>query len=360
MRNVYTIRLLECSLIVTIESNGLEKEYALNLFNEMATDKGLHSLFFRIASIESKQENEVNPYDRFCKYFTDKYINYIDAFKFNSSLINYILTGYYNEEKLNNEIQSFVDVMTKDKIHPVTKRVRQFIDNWIFYENDTDFILQANECLELIEAGGLELSLYDELFCLYVHFVENKLIEESRDNIKQKTLDGIKKACKNIRPVDFNRHFSIEEKVDPDVRDVRLKIQECMETYKDGFIKTQVSELFSLLPYEIDKFKNELLDANGIFRFTHVFSHYDYNQLYNKIIHLSNADIYTFIKILNELFKIGNPDETYRDEISHLRKLSDLIQEYNKTNDDRINKYNLNILLDTINKIYNKINQLIK
>ncbi|KWT86048.1 P-loop NTPase fold protein [Candidatus Magnetominusculus xianensis] len=429
----YKSTLLIGSIIITVESSGLDKKHAVDLFNGLAADDDFNSrhsdigflysrdsLYRRIMDLPHKRimdlplNLENTAFDYYCSNFLSKYDNYIGSHKFNNSLTKYILTGYFDEEQIKKDTQLFIDIMKSDELYdkeqakkdirsiidtmksdkpydeeqskedmrsidvkkiaityPFDFIVKDFIRNWNYIDDHTKFTLIANTVLKLVEEGKLGLLLYRGLLPLYIHFSNKCLIADNIDTIKQKFISGIDKASKNLtnRYRQLFRKWNITPYQDDEVGYTIFLMQtivsEKLEASEEKTKMTQVTELFNLLPDDIVKFKDKVLDKDSRYSFMHIFSYCDANMLIEKIIPLTNKGICIFDKALYSLFNvegkiIANHIDSYKKAVVNLEKLSELIQKYINTNIDQIKRYNLNQLVNSINEICKRINTIQK
>ena len=110
------------------------------------------------------------------------------------------------------------------------------------------------------------------------------------------------------------------------------------------------SQLFKNLPSNLPEFYKQIVSD---YKEIPVFSKYDMDSLYDKLVLTPNYDIYNIINMVQERYKENK--ELLKTDSKNLKKLSDIIKKQ-KSPKDRTIKY---ALLDNLSSIIDKITKTI-
>ena len=186
-----------------------------------------HYYSMNLAQTMRKLENDKDTTERaksYAEVFYEKYLDKrVNTYFFYSSVYSYILSGYLNQTDLENEIKK----RYPEIISPEIQDFRTLL-NYKFRElSDKDFKRLASNVLKYAKEGKYWIYDYVQIANFFYFFSNNKLVQESTDDIDKILLEGLNivKGRKQIndRVLENLLHFGDEN---PEVTKMKQTIKE--------------------------------------------------------------------------------------------------------------------------------------
>ncbi|MBZ9689346.1 KAP family NTPase [Clostridium estertheticum] len=284
------------------------------------------------------------------KYFTEFRRRYypgteIDClfFKFAEE---YIRTSIINTDLIKVEMKVLQDNLG-DKEEPSYKKI---IFGRYWNMDDVEFNNALSETLKNLQEGEVHFSCYLNAFFILRHFLKENIIKLDMKQIKDIIKEGLKKSEVNAEyyeNIDM-AYKGIDFSNDEDLIEIRKHIYSLNDKLKNKMSINDVNVLFNMLPGNISEFQKQM-----VYNYCDIsiFSICDINELYNKLILLSNKNLILFRNIVIERYKYNYI--TLEGDVSNLKILQELIENNIKEKDGSLSKMILNQLSKTIEKTIN-------
>ena len=300
----------------------------------------------------SKSKNSDNKNKKsYGERFYEKYLKGVDCdFYFYSSLLKYILSGFFDKETFKTEILQ----REKEGVLPEYITLNAFYRKHFSEFEESDFKSMIKELFKFAYKGVYKLDDYYSIAKLLFELNNLKMIDYSPQQILSMCQKGISLAKKNYRDV-FNDNDSFIFRSAPESSEV-TQVYEMINKAKND----RKVDLFKTIACE---FINMLSDNSYTER---QFKEFVYNNLYtNFIIYIdkvsfvrilrktTNAKINLIYCFLDERYKIPQNLKALKDELTWVKctckKVEELLKKIGKKNVIRI--YNLNFLIATMKRI---------
>jgi len=284
-----------------------------------------HYYSLNIARTMRKSEKEETKIDKsYAEIFYEKYLDkQIKNYFFYPSVYSYVLSGYLNEIDLTNEIKK----RYPEVISPEVQDFRNLLDYKFRQLSDEDFKRLIGNVLNYAKQGKYWLYDYVQIANFFYFFSNNKLIQESKeeiDKILQEGLDVVKtKKQINDRVLENLMHFGDDN---PDVTKVKQLVKNIHSEIKKEEYVAESNELIDCLAskdelalaaiFEKHKFSKEL------------FQYVDDKLLLDTVINTSNKLLFNFTELLGHRYKLSNIGEFLFEDTACLKSLKDSLATY--------------------------------
>lgn len=341
----YIQEIILFSVIISIEykSGSLTSADYKNFKGIDIIDENYYSLNIARAIKESAEEEKARDIP-FAETFYRKYLDKnIKDYFFYPSIYSYILSGYFDQKELEQEIKErYPEVIPKE--------VQEFriLLHYKFRElSDKDFKTLTKNVLKYANEGKYSIYDYIQIAKFYYFFSENQLISESKEEIYKiiKHGLGIVKLKKEIddRILQNLLHFKDDN---PDISTIKQYVKDIHDEIKKEEYIVISNELIDCLT------KNDELELIEFFekhKFSNEFFQYtDEEILLDTILNTSNKQLFTLTELLRNRYNIGNIGEFLFEDIGCLNKIERGLSNYldNNENIEHLRKY----LLVTLKK----------
>ncbi|MDY3319879.1 P-loop NTPase fold protein [Riemerella anatipestifer] len=334
LKNVETAYIQEIilfSAIITIEykSGGLSSADYNNFKGIDIIDEHYYSLY--IARTMRKSEKEEKERDKpYAETFYEKYLDKkVKEYFFYPSIYSYILSGYFDQKKLENEIK---------KRYPevISKEIQDFrtLLHYKFRElSDEDFARLTKDVLQYAKEGKYSIYDYVQIANFFYFFSKNNLITESKEDIDKILNDGldIAKSRKQIndRVVENLLHFGDEN---PDVTVIKKLIKEIHNEIKKEEYVANSNELIDCLTNKDEFALAEIFEKHKFSK--ELFQYTDDKLLLDTILKISNKQLFNFTELLQHRYEISNIGEFLFEDTDCLNKLKTSLSDYLDKNEN--------------------------
>lgn len=263
----------------------------------------------------------------YLREFDNRYfLNSNSKFKFFKFVEVYIRTRFF-DEKLFKENMEMATHLPDDKSTMASKKYEKLLDGDYWKLSDFDFDLLWKQSLEEVKNGMVEFSEHVKLFAIYKYLISIELIPYQVNELKQNfilgmqlsashSLEEIQKSQEDALDVDVNYDIA-----DRDIEEIRQTYLEIKESAIQELATSKAGELFKNLPENLPEFYRQMMDD---FKELPVFSRYDMEALYEKLLLTPNYDVYNMINLVQVRYK-ENKNLLMMD-MKNLKKLSDIIK----------------------------------
>lgn len=319
------------SAVIAIEykNGGLTSSDYMNFKGIDTIDEHYFPLYDTgtIRDLEKEEEERDKPY---AETFYEKYLDKkAKAYFFYPSIYSYILSGYFNQEQLENEIK---------KRYPevISKEIQDFrtLLHYNFRElSDEDFKRLTKDVLVYAKEGKYSIYDYVQIAKFFYFFSNNELITESKEDIDRILNDGldIAKIKKQINDSVLESLLYFKEE-NPDVTVIKeLAIDIHNEFKKEEYVENS-NELIDCLKnkdeFELTKFFDKHKFSKELFQYTND------KLLLETIVKISNKQLSRFTRFLQNRYEISNIGELLFEDIGCLNKLKIGLSNYLKKNEN--------------------------
>ncbi|GAA0876296.1 KAP family P-loop domain-containing protein [Wandonia haliotis] len=331
IETAYIQEIILFSAIITIEykSGGFSSADYNNFKGIDIIDEHYYSLY--IARTIRKSEKEEKERDKpYAETFYEKYLDKkVKEYFFYPSIYSYILSGYFDQTKLENEIK---------KRYPevISKEIQDFrtLLHYKFRElSDEDFARLTKDVLQYAKEGKYSIYDYVQIANFFYFFSKNNLITESKEDIDKIINDGldIAKSRKQIndKVLENLLHFGDEN---PDVTVIKKLIKEIHNEIKKEEYVANSNELIDCLTNKDEFVLAEIFEKHKFSK--ELFQYTDDKLLLDTILKISNKQLFNFTELLRHRYEISNIGEFLFEDTDCLNKLKTRLSDYLDKNEN--------------------------
>lgn len=329
-KNVETAYIQEIILFSVEYKSGRLSSADYNNFKDIdIIDEHYYSL--HIARTMTKSEKEEKERDK--SYTETFYENYLDKkvkeYFFYSSIYSYILSGYFDQKKFENEIKKRYPEVISKEIQDFRKLL-----HYKFRElSADDFTRLTKDVLQYAKEGKYSIYDYSQIANFFYFFCKNNLITESKEDIDKILNDGldIAKSRKQIndRVLENLLHFGDEN---PDVTVIKNLIKEIHNEIKKEEYVANSNELIDCLTNKDEFAIAEIFEKQKLSK--ELFQYTDDKLLLDAILKISNKQLFNFTELLRYRYEISNIGEFLFEDTGCLNKLKTSLSDYLDKNEN--------------------------
>lgn len=274
--------------------------------------------------MEKSGKGEAERIKTYAEIFCVKYLSKrVKTYFFYPSIYSYVLSGYFNQTGLENEIK---------KRYPevISKEVQDFraLLNYRFRElSDDDFKRLTKDVLQYAKDGKYYIYDYVQIANFYYFFSKNNLITESKEDIDKILIEGLDRAKSrkqiNDSVLENLLHFGDEN---PDVAVVKNHVKEIHnEVKKDEYVENS-NELIDCL---INKDEFALAEIFEKHKFSkELFQYSDDKVLFDTILKIPNKQLFNLTELLRHRYQVSNIGEFLFEDINCLNEIKTDLSDY--------------------------------
>jgi len=279
----------------------------------------LKSLLTPTFSIEPNKKSYLESFKQ--KYFGAYNIFHSHIFfKFAELLVR---KGIFNSEVFEQEMNDIVS-KSDDSIPNHERFLRG--DIWDF--SDEEFFEVEKQTYEKLVNGEVHFVLYLRAFTLYRYLIEKGLVQKEVRDVKNELMLGLDLAAKKAEYYEKMDSFFIGTEIKPDdhdLKEIKDKLIEINRALKHKKEEKEVQELMETMTSNFQKF---LMNMQDKYFYLPVFSYYNVNELFEKILSLSNSDKLSLVQLLENRYRLSGGDVKLYLDLDNLKLLRDKIDEY--------------------------------
>lgn len=298
----------------------------------------------------SKILNDNNQF--YLREFDNRYfLNNYTKFKFFKFIEIYVRTRFFDEKIFKEDM--YESIKSLDDNMDVSKMKYTSLLNGDYWKlSDFEFNLLWKQVLDEVKSGKIDFKEHVKLFAIFKYLISIELIDYQISDLKQDFILGMETcSINNLEKInqmdnddiDLETDFNTEDK---DIDEIRKKYLNIKKNAIEELAIQKSTELFKNLPDNISEFYKQIM---GVYKELPVFSKYDMDNLYDKLLLTPNYDIYNIINMIQ--VRYADNKNMLKSDSKNLLKLADIIRK-NKLGNERTIKY---ALLDNLASSIEKI-----
>ena len=298
----------------------------------------------------SKILNDNNQF--YLREFDNRYfINNFSKFKFFKFVEVYVRTRFFDEKLFKENMDEATNVHVDNKV-TIDRKYTKLLSGEYWKLSDFEFDILWKQAIEEVKNGNVEFSEHVKLFAIIKYLISIELIRYPINEIKQNFILGMQmSASNNLESMEMieldassvDTDFDIEDK---DIQEIREHYIDIKERALQEIAASKANELFKNLPNNIPEFYRLMVSE---YKDIPVFSKYDMDNLYEKLILTPNYDIYNIINMIQVRYKENK--ELLKMDSKNLKKLAEIIKRYKPAREKTIKHALLDNLVTNIEKI---------
>jgi hypothetical protein len=257
---------------------------------------------------------------------------------FSGSVLDYILNGFFNADRLGYEIKAEI----KEVEDPITKSIRMLFYEW-FELSDSEFEALIENVLNYVREGKIGINLYPTVFSSISYFSQQRLIKEENVSLVEFFRQGLKKAYElmstsydGTKSLTVSGHLS-ESEPSKEYEEIKKVAEQYISEIEEDWFRKKVENMFELLPNKIEEFSTCLLDEKEHCWSKPIFKYYSMEKLSEKLKQANNKTRVIFRRLLDRRYKgIQNIQELIYEDADNLRKLSELLKSYSTEKEQKL------------------------
>ena len=259
------------------------------------------------------------------EFDSNYYYNFKAEYRFFKFIEYYVRTRIFDMKIFKRDMEEIESISKVNKNIPAYKQI--LVEEYWKIPDDKFFDI-ANEALEDVKSGNIELIDIVKLFSYFVYFSKNNLISYDIKTLKSMFLNGM-----NLSALHSSYCKDVDEELDKvaikdssdEMNDIIKQFNNFNNKLLEKYMKEKADEIFKNIPMKMDKFYEEFdkecMDVP-------VFKYYDAYQIFQRISCTANEDT---VIIKERLIKRAKDHpELVDEEFTNLKMLKQLIDDYIK------------------------------
>ena len=313
-----------------IKAGNISKEKLKSILN----NDEYNSVIFTSKILNDNNQFYLREFDN--RYF----LNDFSKYKFFKFVEVYVRTRFFDERLFKDNMEEAKN-SSRIRRSGENKKYVKLLSGEYWKLSDFDFELLWNQVLEEIKSGKVEFKEHVKLFAIVKYLITLGLIDYPVSELKQNFILGMQMSVsENMDAIEGLKESKIDVDVDYNIED--KDIEEIKNEYLDikaraiqELATSKASELFKNLPDNLSEFYKQIM---GEYKDLPVFSRYDMDNLYGKLLLTPNYDLYNIINLMQLRYKENK--ELLEADSKNLRKLIEIIKK-NRTNKEKTIKFAL-------------------
>ncbi len=259
----------------------------------------------------------------FYQDFEDTYFsNTVSTYHFFKFIEVYVRSRYFDEKKLNQEVKEAIEQLSEKKEEEKLKYGKLLSGEYLRGSNQ-DFTLLISQVDQEIQEGSVSFYDYVPLFMVYEYFVDQKLLDKTKEELKKLFILGMQKSSKFCLKNLEDIHFSSDTYESVDLMEMVKKEKEISKKIYQQLLKEKANEVFSLLETDILAFYQKMTKE---YQNIAIFSCYPVETLYEKLCLVSNYDLNNILRLIESRYQENKA--LLKEEKKNLLALSDVIKNH--------------------------------
>lgn len=308
--------------------------------------------------MENSDKEEVERTKTYAEMFYEKYLDKrIKTYFFYPSIYSYILSGYFNQTDLENEIKKhYSEVIPKE-----VRELRALIDYKFRELSDDDFESLTKSVLQYAKEGKYSIYDYVQIAILFYFFSEKNLITESKNDIDEIIKNGLDNAKlrKQINDSTLESILYFKDK-NPDITEIKSLVKEIHDEIKKEEHIANSKEFIECLKNQDEVALVDFFEKHSLSK--ELFQYMEEKRLFNAILDISNKQLFNFTELLQRRYEISRILEFLSEDIVCLDKLkTDLSKHLNKNNNTKpLRRYLLSTLEEKLTQAIENLEKIKK
>ena len=289
----------------------------------------------------SKILNDNNQF--YLREFDNRYfLNNYSKFKFFKFIEVYIRTRFFDEKIFKEDMYESIKALD-DNIDVAKMKYTALLNGDYWKLSDFEFDLLWKQVLEEVKSGKIDFKEHVKLFAIFKYLISAELINYQIADLKQNftlgmgtcamsNLEKVSQISKDDDKIDLETDFDTEDK---DIEDIKKEYLSIKKKAIEELATQKSVELFKNLPDNLPEFYKQIM---GEYKDLPVFSKYDMETLYEKLLLTPNYDIYNIVNMIQ--VRYTDNKKMLKSDTKNLNKLVDIIKK-NKIGKEKSIKYAL-------------------
>ena len=289
----------------------------------------------------SKILNDNNQF--YLREFDNRYfLNNYSKFKFFKFIEVYIRTRFFDEKIFKEDMYESIKALD-DNIDVAKMKYTALLNGDYWKLSDFEFDLLWKQVLEEVKSGKIDFKEHVKLFAIFKYLISAELIDYQIADLKQNftlgmgtcamsNLEKVSQISKDDDKIDLETDFDTEDK---DIEDIKKEYLSIKKKAIEELATQKSVELFKNLPDNLPEFYKQIM---GEYKDLPVFSKYDMETLYEKLLLTPNYDIYNIVNMIQ--VRYTDNKKMLKSDTKNLNKLVDIIKK-NKIGKEKSIKYAL-------------------
>lgn len=315
-----------------IKAGNISKEKLKSIKN----NDEYNSVIFTSKILNDNNQFYLREFDN--RYFLNNYSKY----KFFKFIELYVRTRFFDEKIFKEDMYEAIKALD-DNVDVAKMKYTALLNGNYWKLSDFEFDLLWKQVLEEVKEGKIDFKEHVKLFAIFKYLISIELISYPVSDLKQNFMLGMQtSAFNNLEKVsqisnadekiDLETDFDTEDK---DIDDIRNEYSNIKKKAIEELATQKASELFKNLPDNIPEFYKQIMSD---YKELPVFSKYDMDSLYEKLLLTPNYDIYNIVNMMQVRYKDNK--KMLKSDSKNLVKLVEIIRK-NKLSKEKSIKYAL-------------------
>lgn len=215
--------------------------------------------------------------------------------------------GILDLEKFSEEMKAILAIMGQD----IPLYLRLIRDNFQDL-TDEEFIEATRLAYEKLINGELHFVLYFRAFSLFRYFIEKGLFKKDLQDVKTELLNGLELSGMSGEYYSNLDTYFIGTNIEQQDNDL-LEFKEKVISINTSFrLKSEEQRVHELMTYLDSDFRKFLYEMRESFFYVPVFDKYNVDDLFKKILSLTNSDTVSFTLLLEKRYAYKEDIKNYK------------------------------------------------
>ncbi|HDR8412549.1 TPA: hypothetical protein QC295_005856, partial [Bacillus cereus] len=199
--------------------------------------------------------------------------------------------------------------------------------------DDDVFIDARDTAYRKLINGEMKFTWYFKAFVLYRELIKVGLFKKEISELKQELYEGLQKAGEQATDYVDSVTLFWGYEVNPEDSDLQEFNSKTVEINRALLAKKEFNDFNKLIEDLNKNFQQFVIDVNGVYYNTPVFSYCNMDELSHKIIKLSNRNIGVMIDVFEKRYNDLRINSECRLELDNLKKLGSKFNTYIQSNE---------------------------
>ncbi|CAM3276139.1 hypothetical protein HP548_12525 [Paenibacillus taichungensis] len=281
---------------------------------------GIETLLNKLSSVITPSylilsKNDAAYYDKYLTALNSK-LGYYES----QYITSYIATSILDEEKL---IQDANMLLSDWDEHEKGKEITSLekLTNYLLELDNEEFEECVADVLVNVENSIYELRKYNRIYSFFETFIDEELINMSKEELNRVFDEGIKGAEFDPDTIDDDLQRFLIRNPSENQKIIEGLIQSKIDEEKNDLTKKEISTLINLLPNNVGQFVDRFIQSSKDPAYKAILQFVDMPTFYEKINQLNNSDLQQIRFMFQSMYDFGNLNAYFKSDYENLNKL---------------------------------------
>jgi hypothetical protein len=267
------------------------------------------------------------------------------------AIYSYVIHGFFNVKDFMFEL---LDVEKSD--NPEENYIKNLLSGY-WKMSDEDFEKISSHILDNIKDGKIDsISVLNRLFLQYLVFIDKKVVDIEVNELIRIFKEGMQLSYSNnnlkFDSIDDGLSYLIDDKYlnDAGYQEINKLGQDIIEQNNDDIARVKYNKYFELFETNFRQFIEQL--SSKRLEYVPYFKYIDQNNLFEKIIKLSNNDLIEFRNMIDRRNKIPGAGDRKREEKDALLAVKNKLDLYITGRGNKLSTHLYKALISVLDDIY--------